>query len=624
MGQSNAAGVNGTTPTGLSNVYCMSSGTRVWVPWNNDFNVGAVSTGKSTPGCEFAQLWQDQIDAGADLPDLYVLHCAASGEGLSTYVPTSADNRWYPVAPYPMSTGSGPHPTNTWNLEGVGALTLQSLYDIARASVSDGITALLGAGLTPRILGMAWVQGEKDSTGERAAAEYAELLHGVYLAVTEASGAESMPFFPVNLRIPNTASYAYQTEINDAFNRLVKYDARSHAIDPQDSVSWDGGDPLRGVYGSDALHYRLTYLQEIAQTIYNQTIGAGFYGYEVVSAPAEEDWQLYTGWDEAAQTLVPDNNPLAIGDAPTGTIRFTNNSTTRVGAARGATVPTGPYTLDKVDIGPLGPGEFEDVVVSVGATGSQSGQIEVPSSAGNLVISVTSALSYIPSGISGLVAAYDPTQLALADGASVSQWDDRFAGLHATPTTTNEPVFKENAFGTLPSVNFTGSSAQFDLPAAVRSALLATGEAEVWAVLQGVPNAVNGDVVDFGTRGGSGNAGLYTLGGSPAPLFNNFATTAQINVGTVPASVYTAPHLLRYYYRADTGFVGVEAGGVDRGSSAATFGLLGTLKLGGRYSTGTYFEGEMGEVLVFNRFLGDGSGDDATVRSYLQGRWGVT
>jgi len=281
MGQSNASGVNGTTPVGLSNVYCMSADTREWVPWNNDFNVAAASTGKSTPGCEFAQLWQNQIDAGADLPDLYVLHCAVSGQGISTFVGAAASNRWNPVPPYYSSTGTGPS-TNTWKVPGDGPLAGQSLYLISLEAVQAGITDLLDAGLNPRLLGMVWAQGERDCATEESADEYERLFTLVYQGLAGVTDTAGLPLFPIDLRIPNTTTYPFQAQIRDTFEKRVQDDRWSLEIDPENSALWDATAPNRGVYGSDGLHYNLAYLQEVAQTVYDQTIGQGFLGYPLV------------------------------------------------------------------------------------------------------------------------------------------------------------------------------------------------------------------------------------------------------------------------------------------------------------------------------------------------------
>lgn len=299
MGQSNAAGVNGISPTSADcpNIYKMSATARTWSSWDLDWNNYSTAADNMNPAGAFALQWQSRIDDGEDLPDLYILTVAYSGQGVSTSLSGSAaTNRWNPISPFYMNTAAGgPHASNKWTDGDTGGATGRSLYDVARKAVAAGMTELSSSGKSPRILGLVWVQGEKDSSQDVAAAEYEGLVDGIFVAVREAAGVESLPIFPYALNIPNTTTYAYQYEINSAFHKIAKRNAWSYVTVPESSSLWNPTVGNRGIFGSDALHYATPYLSESALRLYERTVGSGFYGVPVVTSSVETDWTLYTG-----------------------------------------------------------------------------------------------------------------------------------------------------------------------------------------------------------------------------------------------------------------------------------------------------------------------------------------
>lgn len=326
------------------------------------------------------------------------------------------------------------------------------------------------------------------------------------------------------------------------------------------------------------------------------------------------------GADESAGSCAPTVESLTIGDATSGVITFRNDADSRPGAAIDLAI-TGEFALDKTTIGPLGPGETEAVTVTVTAVGAQIGVLTATTSGGEVAVSVSSSLSHVPSAIAGLVDAYDARLLdGVTDGAIVTAFPARLGDDAAENAARNGATFAEDAFGAgLHAVQFLGKTAKFDLPAAVRAALIATGEAEAWVVTNGITTGVGAEPVGFGTRNETGQHGLFTSGGL---IYTNFAITSQQSLATVASGVYTNPHVVRLYFRADTGRVGVEVDGALVAEKAATFGLDDVLTIGGDYN-GTYFwNGDIGECLVFDRFL---TGDDVTdLYAYFASVWGVS
>lgn len=232
--------------------------------------------------------------------------------------------------------------------------------------------------------------------------------------------------------------------------------------------------------------------------------------------------------------------------------------------------------------------------------------------------------AYYPATVSGIVAGYDATALAFADGELVTSWTDRVNGYDLAPNATwNGATMAVDAFGAgLHAVDFLGKSAQFDAPADVRAALAATGEAELWIVTGGITGARGGDGGDFGSAS-VGFGGTYPW--NSTQLYSSFCGAVERSFGTF--SGIASPHVARWYYRADTGTAGIETGTggsmILRGSNAYAFSLDATIKIGGNYNNTYFWGGNMAEVLIFDRFLGDGSGDDAAVASYLATRWAV-
>lgn len=327
------------------------------------------------------------------------------------------------------------------------------------------------------------------------------------------------------------------------------------------------------------------------------------------------------GGEQGTATVSP--NPLDIGDANSGVVTIENLVTnTNPGAVINLAI-TGTYSIDKTEIGPLAPGSSDTVTVSVLASGAQTGVLTGDSTDGPISVNVYSSLSYTPATIPGFVDSYDARNITgVSDGAVVPSWPSWGASGAATPDPTyNGATYVANAQNGNAGVQFFGLSAQFVLPAAIRAALAATGEAEVWFVTPGVISAFNAELVGFGTRNATGNAGAYTTGGNPGAVYSNFAITSQQLIGSVPLATYSTPHYGRVYYRSDTGRVGYDIAGAPVGDAAATFGLDATLYLGGNYNNSLFVGGIICEVVIFDRHLDPA--EVATMQAYMASAWSV-
>jgi len=243
--------VNGTTP--FNNTVSSIQSVQ-WKPWTivsggADMNLGFTSTtGGGGNAANFAAYeWQSMINAGAQLPNLYIVHIGWPSQGVDandTYSGTSV--AWVT------------HGVNLWQpLLNPSQLPSYALAPFARRIVYDALSNILATGKQPRILGLQWNQWEAEATNTNAIAitdaptNYKNLVNGFYTAVGS--------HFPIQFIKPLSTAYGTTklSEMQTVFSNLVASDPTDLSILDVSTVSstiFSGG-VLGG--GDGSVHYNL-------------------------------------------------------------------------------------------------------------------------------------------------------------------------------------------------------------------------------------------------------------------------------------------------------------------------------------------------------------------------------
>jgi hypothetical protein len=197
----------------------------------------------------------------------------------------------------------------------------------------------------------------------------------------------------------------------------------------------------------------------------------------------------------------------------------------------------------------------------------------------------------------------------LANGAPIANWPDISGNSNnaVQSNTAYEPSYITNALNGLPVVHFNGSC--FYLPAAT-GMLTGTG-AEAFVVLRA------GGSREFLWSLGTGGGGSYPNGAGQ--IVDDFGSTVQNDVGTPPEPLN---QFNVYQVSAQTGNWAAWINGVLQYQTAInTFAASSSTMLGAVPGYGSYFNGDIAEMMLFNRPLS--VGERLTVNEYLNSKYGL-
>ena len=191
-----------------------------------------------------ARRWQDALDAGRDLPDLYIIQIAIGAQGVTEQF------MWYPERAPKLVPG----PLGTVDI---------SLYPFALR-----ILMLVGAsfrelGKTPEFL-MHWRGGEEDTTVHVEQLE--GVLEGIYLRMFNgfysALGTKFpivlhyMPFYERSMEMdPSGEEWRSMQYIDAMFEKLVREHDNISLFDPRRAPFYVPDTREHNLYIEDAVHY---------------------------------------------------------------------------------------------------------------------------------------------------------------------------------------------------------------------------------------------------------------------------------------------------------------------------------------------------------------------------------
>jgi hypothetical protein len=309
MGQSNAVGYNvlpsrfispsspnvwGVTNAGWNFLPGNTNGTAAFtgsinsissVQWTNyaltatgpDMNLGFnTNAGPGGDAANFAAYqWQGLINAGWQLPDLYIVHIAWPSQGVDAADTTTASAAWTT------------HGVNLWQ-PGLTATSAPSyaLAPFARQITWLALEKILASGKTPRVLGMQWNQWEAEAGNASpvsiadAPTNYSNLMGGFFSAV----GGH----YPIQFVKPLSTAYGGNvlSQMQGVFAGLASGDPADFSVldvSQTGSPIFSGG-VLGG--GDGAVHYNLDTQQWFATQAIGSCLQRASCGARIATLPA--------------------------------------------------------------------------------------------------------------------------------------------------------------------------------------------------------------------------------------------------------------------------------------------------------------------------------------------------
>jgi hypothetical protein len=194
-----------------------------------------------------ARQWQDQIDAGADLPDLYIVQIAIGAQGVTEKY------MWHPDREEKLIPGK------------LGKV------DISLFPFACHIFSLLSKSLGDfQIIGLHWRGGEEDTAEDRQLLE--EKLAPVYRRIFDAFNRilNTPPIVLHEIHCPNRFSEIPRENmyyINNVFRDLAEEHPNISLFDVRTAPFYDPTTPEAGIFESDYVHYTPRTNQWVAQEI---------------------------------------------------------------------------------------------------------------------------------------------------------------------------------------------------------------------------------------------------------------------------------------------------------------------------------------------------------------------
>lgn len=214
----------------------------VWEPFRmQDMNLGETQDYTCCLAGEFARLWQDAIEDGGNLPDLYTIQISIGAQGIDEHE-IDGKNMWWGERNPVMRPGK---------LEEADI----SLYPLAIQILGAAVRQLKSMGKKPVILGLHWNQWETEveSGGEvlqRAEENYCRLFEGFYKALGER--CPTYLYYPLSRVYKNEEG---RKKLAGVFERLTEKSENFRLINLSNSPLWNPKREDGGIFQEDLVHY---------------------------------------------------------------------------------------------------------------------------------------------------------------------------------------------------------------------------------------------------------------------------------------------------------------------------------------------------------------------------------
>lgn len=278
LGQSNAHGYGTKLPADeqitvpMKNVFGLSCDYNQTfmleeVRWSgfvtHDMNLGETMNHTFCLAERVARMWQNDIDNGKELPNLYIIQISISGQGIAENE-AEGSNMWYP------------HRTAILNKGESGEADI-SLYPLTMHILTSVLRDITDMGKNPKIIGLHWNQWETEvwTGGDaivNAESNYSELFGGFSHLIKDMFGVD----FPLYLYYPISEIYENPNGLKamqDLFMDFQEKNDNIEVIDIRKSSLYDDRKPNKGIFGEDCVHYSPSAHSWFAEYQYKKIFG---------------------------------------------------------------------------------------------------------------------------------------------------------------------------------------------------------------------------------------------------------------------------------------------------------------------------------------------------------------
>ncbi len=233
---------------GLSREYNQAYGLSdvTWTGFTTSgMNLGETQDDTCCLANYFAAMWQNAIDGGADLPDLYVIQISIGAQGVAQFE-AHGDNMWYAMREPTLKPGV------------LGEVDI-SLYPLATEILSLAHINLMMSGKKPQVIGLHWNQWETECyTGSKAMndaeANYKNLFWGLFTALGSNAVGTGIPFYLYRALSENFEPSRVE-RMNAILDGFVNTLADCRMIDLRETAVYTDEPRTHGIFADDGVHY---------------------------------------------------------------------------------------------------------------------------------------------------------------------------------------------------------------------------------------------------------------------------------------------------------------------------------------------------------------------------------
>lgn len=243
MGQSNAkgSGENLAVPFTATNVFCLPLDGTTFIPFDStnrlfSYSLGGTENIAYSPSYALAKNWQDRIDGGADLPDLYVVGVGQGSQGIDSS---------FSVA------------LRGWASNG-------HLPDKSVEAFNVALSALTTLGKRVYFAGTFWLQGETHS--DASAPKYLSNFMALYQLWKNTIGTDHFIWFTKLTKDPTETATIQINKAYDDFALYAQSRAGAYVFDMSQT------DIFPFTFGATLVHYNKAALDFMANIITSQIL----------------------------------------------------------------------------------------------------------------------------------------------------------------------------------------------------------------------------------------------------------------------------------------------------------------------------------------------------------------
>lgn len=218
-------------------------------------NLGEIQDHTYSLAYFLAKKWQDAINQGCDLPDLYIVQMSIGAQGI-------INGMWNPDQPKRMTPGI------------LGEVDI-SLFPWALQINRLVISNLKRNGKQPQVIGWHWI-GSEQEIWEQAydRADLKQRYNEFFDQMLESMG-EACPLYLYKLclqRVCDKEGLPYRAfeNINEALREQISRHENVTFVETDKSPYWDEEDAHSGIFGEDEAHYNRKVQEWFAQQFFEE------------------------------------------------------------------------------------------------------------------------------------------------------------------------------------------------------------------------------------------------------------------------------------------------------------------------------------------------------------------